>query len=685
MKHFFHKAPFLRIALPFAAGTAAGFAAGPSPFICAVLFGVAAIAAVLSASLRSVWITYRKNHIFGWLAAAAFFIAGAAWSGYRLDARLYDNKFDPADILFEGVVLGFPAEKPNSVALELDLVAAADSADRTRALNTKIIAYVHPDLRADTLLPGDRAVFRKVPEPHRKALNPHQFDYGKYLIYQGFSATVYLKDNAVFHRPESPPFSVRTFFEKYRGNAIALFEERDIAPAESGVIAALVLGKRDMVLEEIRQAFTDAGTVHILAVSGLHVGIIYLFAAFLIGKVFPKKRGRWIRLVFCLGILWLYAGIAGFSPSVLRAATMFTFIAAGREFGRFGNVYNMLGVSAFLLLLADPFLIGSVGFMLSYLAVAGIVMLHPVIYSAWVAPTWFLDKVWSLTAVSVSAQIATFPVTVHFFHQFPNYFLFSNLLVIPLATVLLYAGLLCILLSWVPYLSDLLFLVTQWVARGLNEGVLLFGKLPHPVSEGLYLTAGETATMYLLAAAAALAVRDPRRGRLRFAQAVALLFVFQFGYRKIKGAAATEVYCFHVEGSSVIGVFRGNTAHFYSPDSAETASRSTDFALSGILASKGIKQTIAYEGWSQIVSPAVSVAAVKNPDELRRAAESAPDLILLRGRWPENGDWNIRIQEGTAVVIDGSVPSYRRGFLAARLREAGIHCRVTAEVGAIRL
>lgn len=685
MKHFFHKAPFLRIALPFAAGTAVGFAASPSVYVCVVLLGVAAGAAGLLAWLKPIWISYKKNHIFGWLAAVAFFIAGAAWSGFRLEARQYENSFHTTDVIYEGVVLSYPAEKPNSTALEINVVAATDHSQNARSIDAKIIAYIHPDLLADTLLPGDRVVFDKLPSPHRKALNPYQFDYGKYLIYNGFIATIYLKDDVAFHRPENPPFSLRTFFEKYRGEAVELFEEQGTAPAELGVIAALVLGKRDLVHDDIRKAFTDAGTVHILAVSGLHVGIIYLFAAFLIGKVFGGKRGKLFRLVFCLGILWLYAGIAGFSPSVLRAAVMFTFIASGREFGRFGNIYNMLGVSAFLLLLIDPFLIGSVGFMLSYLAVTGIVMLHPVIYPAWVAPTLFLDKVWSLTVVSLSAQLATFPVTVHFFHQFPNYFLFSNLLVIPLATVLLYAGLLCILLSWVPYLSDLLFFATEWVAWGLNEGVMLFGRLPHPVTDGLYLSASETVTMYVLAAAMAVAYRDPRRGRLRFAQAVALLFVFQFGYRKIEGSISTDVYCFHVEGSSVIGVFRGNSAHLYSPDSAGTVSRATDYALSGLMAIKGIKQKKNFEGWSRILSPAVSAVAVEGPDELRQAATQSFDLILLRGGWWEESDWNIRIQEGTAVVIDGSVLSYRREVLAERLRDAGIPFHVTAESGAIRL
>jgi len=685
MKNFFHKAPFLRIAIPFAAGNALGFVLQPSLFICVVLLGISGFAAMLLASLNTTWITYRKNHFFGWLSVVAFFVAGTAWSGYRLDARQYHNAIDTSGVLFEGKVLSFPAEKSNTTALELELIAVVDSIGQTRALDTKILAYAHSDLRADTLLPGDRVIFKKVPEPHRRALNPYQFDYGKYLIFQGFTATVYLRDEVGFNRPEHHSFSVGSFFQTYRRSAIALFEERDTSPAELGVIAALVLGKRDMVDDEIRKAFTDAGTIHILAVSGLHVGIIYFFAAFLIGRVFRGEGGRWFRLIFCLVILWLYAGIAGFSPSVLRAATMFSFIAAGREFGRLGNVYNMLGVSAFLLLLANPFLIGSVGFLLSYLAVTGIVMLHPVIYSLWVAPTWFLDKVWSLTVVSFSAQLATFPVTVHFFHQFPNYFLFSNLLVIPLATILLYAGLICIMLSWVPYLSDVLFLSTEWVARGLNEGVLLFAKLPHPVSEGLYLSAGETATLYLLAIAVALALRDPRRGRLRFAQAATLLFFFQFGFRKIKSCIATEVYCFHVEKTSVVGVFRGSTAHLYSPDSAGTASRSVDFALGGILAAKGIRNKDVYENWSSIESPAVSVVAVESMEELRTAAAKAPNFILLRGKWSETGDWNIRIDEGTAIVIDGAVPSYRRDYLSARLREAGIPFQTTAEVGAIRL
>lgn len=694
MNPFFHKAPFVRIAVPFAAGAAFGLWAEPSETQAAVLFAAGTATAGLLIVFRKAWISYRLNPRFGLIAVVSFFLIGAAWSGYRASLLKYDHHFFTDDARFAGQILRDPLKKKNSFAVDIKLFAASPEAlHLARASDARIRAYLHPDLRPDTLRPGDCIFFEALPSPHEHPPNPKQFDYGAYLRSQGIVATVYLKDGCTFRRGRATPSEPTVFFETWRQRAVSLFADRGVSERELGVIAALVLGKRDMVDAETRKAFTDAGTVHILAVSGLHVGIIYLFAAWIIGKIIPRRKGRWLRLVSALAVLWIYAGIAGFSPSVLRAATMFSFIATGREFGRYGNVFNMLAVSAFLLLLIDPYLIRSVGFMLSYLAVTGIVLIYPLLYPALTAPNWFLDKMWSLTVVSVSAQVATLPVTLCFFHQFPNYFLLANLAVIPLATVLLYAGLGAILISPVPLVSDLLFRAAEYTAFLLNESVSVFGRLPHPVSDGLYITGLEAAMMYVVAVGAAVAVRDPRGGRLRLAQGALLILVVLFSGRKIMDALHAEAYIFHVEGGTAVGAFRGTEAVFCLSDRDLVNSPSFEFATSEFALYKGMRRLNTRQANGTLNLCGGSVAFAGNQDALKRALAAEVDYVIFSGKLRNRKGEGFASEEldfaetgkGTAVVIDGSVPFYRRSSLAAALRNAGLSVRVTADSGAIRL
>lgn len=627
----------------------------------------------------------KSNPVFGVLAFLAFLSLGFFWAGYRLELRQYERHFDGSETEFVARLTAEANQKENTTQLELLLIAAKDSNHWVTSRGTGIVAYVHHELRADTLQPGDLVYFYALPQPHRPPLNPDQFDFGAYLIAKGFTASVYLQDNVHFAREHGAPFMLRPFLEAWRTKAIALFKKYPIDSRELGVISALVLGKRDYVDEDIRRAFAEAGTVHILAVSGLHVGIIYLFISLILGKTLKGRRLRFVRFVLGLLVLWLYAGITGFSPSVLRAATMFSFIALGKEFSRFGSIYNMLAASAIVLLLANPFLLIQVGFQLSYLAVLGIVILHPMIYPAYAAPWLWLDKVWSLLVVSFSAQLATFPLTVHYFHQFPNYFLLSNLLVIPVATVLLYGGIISILTAWIPAWSDMAFYLTGLVAKALNEGILLFGKLPSPVSRGLYLNFFEVFILYLLAGMAYLAIKDPRRGRLAMALVVLCMFTASFGFRKISNALGKEMIVFHAEGQSAVAVVKGPRAMIHQWDTPYAKEKSLYFASDAYFQSCGIRDTSVKMMSNPIHLDDKLMAVVTSVDDLHAWGAMDPDYLLIHGNFQIARDDTLLLPKEVFVIIDGSVPRYRQPELERKLDVSGVRYWNTSRQGAIRL
>lgn len=685
MRSWIHSAPLVRVAIPLAIGSAFGIAVEPSLWACLAAFVLAVSSSIALTWGKKYWKSYRYNPFFGGVAALAFISIGFSWAGLRLDGRQYTRVAHPQDSLFFATMDAYPIQKANSTQLLLQVRKSSNAQGEWSVRSYGTVAYVHKDLQADTLRAGDALVFSTAPLPHRKPLNPEMFDYGRYLTHQGYPATVYLKSDVAFIRDGQVNHSPKVYFERWRQGAIESFAEHAYHPDALGVIAALVLGKRELVDPEIRQAFADAGAVHILAVSGLHVGIIYLFATFLLGKMLPGKRLAMVRLIASLLLLWLYAGITGFSPSVLRAATMFSFLAIGRQYDRFGNIFNMLAASAILLLLINPFLITAAGFQLSYLAVIGIVALHPVIYPLFTAPWWWLDKIWSLAVVSLAAQIATFPVSMHYFNQFPNWFLLSNLAVIPLATVLLYSGILSIMLSWIPHVSTAVFFLTDAIAHLLNRVVLAFQGLPSPVSEGLYLTKMEVGLCYLLFFAFGWAVKDPRRGRLRLAQGLTFLLVLSFGIRKISGALRQEIYCFHAEGYSMLTVSKGRTVHVFSPDLKDLNQSAINYAVKGYFTARGIKNKKLFSDSRIVVASGFKAIFVHDSDELAAAATTDADAIICRGRWDHIEEVPVYLSNDAVLIIDSSVPWYRRSDLAHWFISNGVSFHSTAAQGAIRL
>lgn len=177
---------------------------------------------------------------------------------------------------------------------------------------------------------------------------------------------------------------------------------------------------------------------------------------------------------------------------------MFSLLSGGRLFNRHINTYNIIAASALLLMLFNPFIITELGFRLSYLAVLGIIFIQPLIYKKLVFRNKIMDGIWGITAVSIAAQIATFPIGLYYFHQFPNYFLASNLVVIPVSNLILFSGMALFALYNVPFANTAISFVFKWLLKGLNEFVYGIQQLPYSLTEGISITMVEMWLMYLL-------------------------------------------------------------------------------------------------------------------------------------------------------------------------------------------
>lgn len=255
--------------------------------------------------------------------------------------------------------------------------------------------------------------------------------------------------------------------------------------ASSAFATALLLGDRSSLPGEIVQAYSSSGLIHVLAVSGLHVGIIYVMLQTLLAKLVGGHPG--LLLVSLLAALWMYAAITGLSASVTRASLMCSLLAIGKHFHRQAGVYNTLSAAALLLLWVQPSWLFDTGFQLSFAAVAGIVYLQPMLVkSVYLARPWQL-KIWELSCVTLSAQLFTLPLTLHYFGQFPNYFLLTNLLVLPLMAPILGGCLLLLAVSPLPFLAQPLGWCMSWTIEWLNKLVLFFDTMPAAATTGIRL------------------------------------------------------------------------------------------------------------------------------------------------------------------------------------------------------
>ena len=307
---------------------------------------------------------------------------------------------------------------------------------------------------------------------HKGPLNPNSFDYGKYLATKGIHGQVYVDVSAIELR-DSPHKNLRYYADQVRLRIIQNLSENGFPPAEIPIISALFLGQQQDISAAVLRDYQLAGAVHILSVSGLHVGFILIFITFLLKPLPNSKSANLFRLIVTIILLWTFAVIAGLSPSVVRSVTMFSFVAWGLLLRRQTNIYYILLLSIFAILLIEPAFLFDVGFQLSYTTLFFIIWLQPKLRKFWKPKNRILKYFNDILSVSVAAQIGALPLSIYYFHQFPGLFFVTNLLIIPALTIIMILGIVVLILAaynYVPfYPMELLSLSVKLINYVINK------------------------------------------------------------------------------------------------------------------------------------------------------------------------------------------------------------------------
>lgn len=421
--------------------------------------------------------------------------------------------------------------------------------------------------------------------------NPFQFNYKKYLERKGIAYSLYLKEED-FILIKKNEFHLKIEFLSLRNKIELILDSSSLHPHSLAFIKALFLGDKSELDGEISEAFTIAGATHVLAVSGLHVGIIVSLFSALLSLIRSKKHKglvQVLKILLLLLIIWTFAGITGFSPSIVRASIMFSFISIGQLMTRHTNIYNSLAMAAFFMLLIDANYLFDVGFQLSFLAVLGIVYFHPIIYKLFYIKNILLQKVWSISAVSLAAQLVTFPIAIYYFHQFPVYFLFSNIIVIPAAFIVLLLSILLLFFHWINFLSSLLSYILNTIIDLLNYLMLAIQKLPFNSIQNLSLNIVELIILFLILFTFTLFIKNRNAKTLIVLLSIICIFFSIRLVHKIENSHSNEMLIYSIYKHSAINLIQHSTYTLFLDSMLIKTPEKLNFPIENHLLDRGLK------------------------------------------------------------------------------------------------
>lgn len=406
-------------------------------------------------------------------------------------------------------------------------------------------------------------VIRDIPGPK----NPFLFNFQKFYHHKQIWHQANFGEKPLFLGKNR---GFRTWVNQLRSGFREKLREKLPGENEFALANALILGDKRELGTEMRNAYADTGAMHVLAVSGLHVGVVYLLLMFFLKRVLPVHRGwKIVRSLITLGGLWLFVCLAGAPVSARRAAFMFSLLETGKISSRNYYPVNTLALAAFALLLLDPNSLFDVGFQLSFLAVLGILICQRPIQNLWPIKSAAGFKVWQFISMSMAAQIFTFPLSIYYFHQFPMYFWLSGIVAVPMASVVLGTGLPALIFSWIPGLDYLLTQALFYSTWLLNGWIFVLRYLPGLVAEHLYISKSQLILLFLIAGSLSLLINSRRSRHICYVLGFLALFMLMANLKRLKVLHQRLLVVYPDREAPYVDLVLGQTAFPLHPVSQE--------------------------------------------------------------------------------------------------------------------
>jgi competence protein ComEC len=492
---FWKSAPFIRITIPFILGIATCYYLNLSEKLCLALLGAFASLITVYTFLR-IQLKFRFRVTSGIAINIFIFFGGAYLAASKNPFKNQDITAPQAasakTAFYVAYVKEPPSEKKSSwkALCEIESIQTGDSNIQTSA---NLLLYIKKDSNA--VLPGygSRIAFRKTPERIKNFAGNSAFDYQRYCALKNIHYQVFIKPTEITFLDRQNKSPINEFLFKTQDWIVSILRKYIVGSKECGLAEALLIGYKNDLDRTLIQSYSNTGVVHVVAISGLHLGLVYSILN-IICKPFKRKL---LRPVVILTGLWLFTLLAGGSPSVLRSAVMFSSLVIGETVTRKSSVINNLSVSAFFLLCYDPFWLWDLGFILSYTALLSIVLFMKPLYNLYSSENKIIDTVWKLNAVTISAQVLTLPVLIYCFGQFPNLFLITNFIAIPLSSIILIGEIILCAVYYAQPIASLCGLVLTKLIKLMNAIVEYVDRLPFSSTKHIEVNLLQVVLLYV--------------------------------------------------------------------------------------------------------------------------------------------------------------------------------------------
>jgi len=555
--YIWRKAPFIRIFIALVSGILIQW---HLQLRATAWFSILLVCAGLSVLLFYIPLVtrYRLGYFNGALLLICFAAFGAvltwkndirnsdAWLG-----RHYDSAAAVVVTLEEK-----PVEKTNSFKANASVSEMFENGRSISVIGSIIIYF-----KKDSLLPamnyGSRLVIRRELQEIRNSGNPGGFDYKQYCLFQKITHQVFLNVGDYALLSSIHKKWLTSFIVASREKVLQVLRNYLDEPKELGLAEALLIGYKDDLDKTLIQSYSNTGVVHIIAISGLHLGLIYWLLVQLLNPFQKRRYMKWLRPVIIISGLWLFSLLAGAQPSILRSAVMFTCIVIGAGIGRKSSIYNSLAFSAFALLCWNPYWLWDVGFQLSYSAVLSIVIFMPPIYNLFYVSNKILDFFWKINAVTIAAQILTLPLSTYHFHQFPVYFLLTNFMAVPLSSVILFGEIILCAISFIPVVATLTGQILYLLIRLMNTYVERIEALPFSVWPSLQISIWQALLLFLFVTGIGYWLLEKNKHGLPFALLAILFFLALRAYSFGQAARQQKIIVYNIPQYNAVDFIDG--------------------------------------------------------------------------------------------------------------------------------
>ncbi|EHQ30150.1 ComEC/Rec2 family competence protein [Mucilaginibacter paludis] len=560
----FNKAqvPFALLLLPFVAG------------LClAMLYPFAAHLHLLQLALGAVALVfiglnfaYQRLHIYktkwmgGLIAFTLLLMAGI----YSFEINRGINATDhfskhPAKYL-TGIINSEPKLNAGILRFIVKVKQSGDTVKLNPVSGNLLVSVKTDTSKKINLAYGDEVLFPVKFTPVDAPLNPAEFNYKAYLAHQNIYHQLFLIQHEIttlHHNSGNPMVANALKLRLYLVNKL----RANMADTDAVAVAStIILGYRADLRKDVQQAYSKTGTMHLLSVAGMHVGLVYFLIVFILSLLPQHKHSKIIKAIIAIVLIWCYALITGFSPAVSRAALMLSMVITGSTFNRHIHKLNLLALSAFILLLYNPFYITDAGFQLSYLAVFGIIIIQPPIYRWLSFKNKYLREVWLVCSVSLSAQIILLPIGILYFHDFPVYFLASNIFIIIPSAIVMYAGILYLALPPIPWLSYGLGWLLDKTISIMTKTLALMEHAPFATINKLWLSPAEFILCYALIAGIFCFLTLRNKQWLKFSLVIGLALSISISLKTFRSSRTNALTFFSLRKNSGILFRTGNSA-----------------------------------------------------------------------------------------------------------------------------